>query len=222
MDTSQLAVIFVNGVLENAEKLRALVESAGLLVAADGGLKHALQMGIMPQVLIGDLDSVSQAEVKKVEAAGGQIFQFPEDKNETDLELALDLVLSRAYRQIVLIGASGGRTDQFLGNIYLLTDERFRQLDLRLIDDKEEIFVIRDKVEIEGNPGETVSLIPLSAEVNGVTTKGLQYPLEGERLLRHKTRGISNVILADRCTVAIQDGLLLCVHRFLAEEKFKE
>jgi thiamine pyrophosphokinase len=212
MKTNKTAVIFVNGELNNAEKVRRWVESADLIVAADGGLRHALALTILPHLLIGDLDSVSPSEVSQFKEAGREIIQFPPEKNETDLELALFHIIQLGYQKITLIGALGGRSDQMVANLLLLSDPQLAGLDIRLVDDKEEVFIIRKKTQITGKPGDRVSLLPLSETVQGVTTTALLYPLLNETLYRHKTRGVSNEMISDIATIQIQEGLVLCFH----------
>lgn len=212
MEPDKTAVIFVNGELKNPEKIRRWVESADLWVAADGGLRHALALNILPHLLIGDLDSVSISDVSLVVEGGGEIIQFPSEKDETDLELALLHVKQAGYRKIILIGALGGRSDQMLANLFLLSDPNFSDLDVRLVDDREEVFLIREKEHIKGKPGDRVSLLSLSETAVGVTTSGLRYPLINETLYRHKTRGVSNEMLSETATIHVQDGLVLCFH----------
>ncbi len=212
MQADHTAVIFVNGELNTPEKVRPWVESAALLVAVDGGLRHARALNVLPHILIGDLDSVSTVEVARLRERGAEIRQFPPEKDETDLELALAYVIEIGFQKIILIAALGGRSDQLLANLFLLTDERLQGLDVRLVDDKEEVFLIRKTGLVHGQPGDRVSLLPLSESAVGVTTSGLRYPLQNETLYRHKTRGISNQLLAETATVQVQDGLVLCMH----------
>jgi thiamine pyrophosphokinase len=212
MQRDKSAVIFVNGELNNPEKIRPWVESADLLAAADGGLRHALALDLLPQVLIGDLDSVSLSDIARVKEGGGQILQFPPEKDKTDLELAVNHVIQLGFHKIVLMGALGGRSDQMLANLFLLTDEKLAGLDVRLVDDREEVFLIRKNGTIQGQPGDRVSLLPLSETAEGVTTTNLRYPLANETLYRHNTRGVSNEMLTQAANIQIQSGLLLCFH----------
>jgi len=213
------AVIFANGELPSLEAARSLLEADDYLVAADGGADHLMKMGILPEIVIGDLDSVSEETLFALTNADVRIEQFSTDKDETDIELALRYVFVLGPSAILIVGALGGRLDQTLANLSLLTDPALSRLDIRMDDGVEEAFYCRASVakrgqaEVHGRSGDTVSLIPWNGPVEGVTTEGLQWPLYSETLYPDKSRGVSNVMLADTVTVAIQSGLLLIVHR---------
>ncbi len=207
------ALIFANGSLPDPEPARRLIDSADVLLAADGGTRHALALGFAPSVVIGDLDSLTADEKQRTMEKGVHLIQHPADKNQTDLELALDYAIEQGFDPIIIIAALGGRLDQTLGNLSLLTDPRLAGYDIRLDDGVEEAFFTRGRVEVRGAPGDLVSLLPWGGEVTGVCTEGLRWPLDGETLYPHQTRGISNEMLAGVATVQIQSGLLLIVHR---------
>ncbi len=114
-----------------------------------------------------------------------------------------------------MIGALGGRLDQTLGNISLISDSRFAALDVRLDDGVEEVFFCRDKAKVEGRRGDIVSLIPWNGTVKGINTNGLRWLLNHETLYPEKTRGISNEMLSAVAEVSIEAGLLLIIHRRL-------
>jgi thiamine pyrophosphokinase len=206
------AVIFVNGVLEDLQSAAGLLRADDWLVAVDGGLRHLRALGRAPHVLIGDLDSVDADGIAWVEAHGGRVLRYPPEKDDTDLELALVLARTEGYSTIRLIGALGGRVDHLLGNLGLLAQPALAGLDVRMVQPGSQIFLIRERAEIEGRAGDLVSLLPLFGVASSVRTKGLQYPLRGESLLPYRTRGISNVMLGERATVSLEAGMLLCVH----------
>lgn len=206
-------LIFANGILSDLNKARLIVESDDLILCADGGTRHALALGLRPAVIIGDLDSLSVSERQKAEKAGAEIELYPHDKNETDLELALNYALEQKPSSIVIVAALGNRLDQTLGNLALLSDPRLAALDVRLDDGVEEAFFCRDQASVEGGRGDLVSLIPWDGTVEGVRTEGLKWPLHAETLYPEKTRGISNEMLGDAAEISITSGLLLIVHR---------
>ena len=138
---------------------------------------------------------------------------YPKDKNETDLELAIQHALTLNSQEIIILAALGGRLDQTLGNIALISDLRPSTFDLRLDDGLEEVFFCRDTCEINGTLGDTVSLLPWQGDVTGIVTTGLKWTLQNETLYPHKTRGISNEMTGETSTVQIKSGLLLIVHR---------
>ena len=206
------ALIFVNGVIQNPGAARGIVQPEDVIIAADGGARHALELCVIPSTIVGDFDSLSDAEVRAFSDQGVHILRFPTVKDETDLELALIHAVRAGYRPIIIIGANGGRLDQVLGNISLLSDPEFDDSDVRIDDGVTEAFFITAKSSIYGKAGDTVSLIPWGNPVEGVSTEGLVYPLNKETLLPYRTRSISNQMLAEIAEVSLEHGLLLCVH----------
>ncbi len=204
-------LIFVNGELPNPEAARALVGVDDILIAADGGLRHILGLGLTPRSIVGDLDSISM-DLRPLIDQGVQVIEYSHDKDETDIELAIRHALTLHPRQIVIVAGLGGRIDQTLGNIGLLNDPGLSGLDVRIDDGVEEILLCRERIQVHGQTGDIVSLIPWQGEVHGVLTENLKWPLSQETLFPNKTRGISNEMLGPEATVHISSGLLLVVH----------
>ena len=170
-------LIFANGDLPNLEKARALIRADDFILCADGGTRHALALGLTPDFVIGDMDSVTTDEFQQLKKSGVAIELFPRDKNETDMELAIQRALEKHPETILIVAALGGRLDQTLGNISLLSDSRLSTLDCRLDDGMEEVFFCRGHSKVEGGSGDLVSLIPWHEKVEGVQTKNLKWPL---------------------------------------------
>jgi thiamine pyrophosphokinase len=213
------ALIFVNGLVGDLEAVRRLLLPYDVVIAADGGTRHALSLGLKPTVIIGDLDSILKEDRRLINKAKITTFESPRDKDETDFELALRYAMGAGHRRILVIAALGGRLDQTIGNLALLSDPALADLDVRVDDGVEEAIFTRKTVRLRGNPGDLVSLIPWWEDVSGVVTDGLRWPLQGETLFPYKTRGISNEMLADSASVTIQSGLLLVIHRRQKVEK---
>ena len=209
------AVIVANGSLENAARLRDLWRSADLRIAADGGAVNArTHLALAPHVLIGDLDSMDEPTRAWCAAAGAETIQHPRAKNETDLELALDLACQRAATEITILGALGGRFDQMLANVQLLANPASLHIAARIAAADFDAWIAWERAVVEGRPGDTVSLIPLSEQVDGVVTQGLVYPLRSETLFLGKARGVSNELAGERAEISFARGLLLVVHLF--------
>jgi len=206
-------IIFANGELPDVEKARALLRHDDFFICADGGTRHALALGVTPNLVIGDMDSIHQEQWHELERTGVPVELFPRDKNETDLELALHRALVLAPNEILIIAALGGRLDQTLANITLLTDTQNAARNIRLDDGVEEIFFCRDRAEFRGRSGGIVSLIPWGNPVQGVQTQGLKWKLNDETLYSEKTRGISNEMTDEVAEIRIKSGLLLIIHR---------
>jgi len=206
------AVVFANGTLHLPPQWQEMVAQADLIVAADGGGHHCLRLGVKPQVLIGDLDSLPAPEVARLAAQGTQILRYPAQKDETDLELALRYAVEHGVDEILILGALGGRIDQTLANVLLLALPTLEGIKARIVAGDQEMFLIRDQALIEGQVGDTVSLLPIAGDVTGVTTEGLEYPLQQGALKFGPALGVSNVLTAPVARVQVERGLLLCIH----------
>lgn len=206
-------IILANGELRDLEAARAVIAAGDRLVAADGGWHHCRALSLTPQVLIGDLDSVSADDMIALASAGTHIIQHPIRKDQTDLELALEWARQNDAQDIVILGALGGRWDQTLANLLLPALPAWGSARIRLIDGNQEISLLRapGSLTLAGEPGDTVSLIPIGGDVGGVTTWGLEYALDSGRLRFGSTVGISNRLTDAMATISAQEGLLVCV-----------
>jgi thiamine pyrophosphokinase len=207
-----LAVVIADAPAADLTPYLLLIEQAGLRVAADGGARHFLLAGLLPHVAIGDFDSLPEHMLAELAARGVAIERHSRHKDETDLELALLYAVGRGARRIVVLAALGGRPDQHLANLQLLTHEGLRAVDVRMLDQGWEVFAIHDVAHLDGHPGQTVSLLPMSERVDGIVTDNLFYPLRGETLLLGPARGVSNVMTSEHATVTVRAGILLVMH----------
>lgn len=181
------------------------------VVAADGGVDEALAVGLRPDVVVGDLDSVSQTGLAAAERAGARVVRFPHEKDATDLELALDEAVALGAERVVVTGTPGGRLDHLVAGLLLLGSERYAGVLLDALLGPAAIHVVRGERELAGRPGELVSLVALNGPAEGVTTDGLAYPLRRETLAPGSSRGVSNVFAAPVARVALERGVLLAV-----------
>lgn len=206
-------LIFINGDLNDGPVVRQALNAAGLVIAVDGGLRHTRSLSMRPHIVIGDMDSADPAWVAEAEAQGAEIRRYPAHKDETDFELALLYAVERGCDSIRVIGAVGDRLDQSLANVYLLALPALRGRDIRLLSGAQSTWIAYPGVTaIDGAPGDTVSLVPLSGDARGIVTEALEYPLRGETLHFGPARGISNVMLSTRAQVTFESGLLLVIH----------
>lgn len=206
-------IIFAGGTVQEGSAVEKALASGELIIAADSGAQTALARGYIPAYVVGDFDSLSQETHKELEQLGSQIVTVPEEKNETDTELAIDLALQRGASRITLLGALGGdRFEHTIANILLLAG--FATIPLEIVDGEARGWLLYGPGEelIEGRPGDLLSLFPLMAEAEGVRTENLYYPLRGETLRFGRPRGISNIFLTEQATVALSKGLLMIVH----------
>lgn len=209
------ALLFANGELKRGAMLDRALNSleSPHVICADGGALHARALGLTPHTIIGDMDSLTAAELAQFKAAGAEIIQHRQEKDETDLELALRHCRRIGASSITILGALGGRFDQALANILLLTLPELSDMRIQIVAGDQSARLLRPgSHRLEGARGDTVSLIPLGAAAEGITTSALQYPLADESLRLGPARGISNVMLNDTARVDFRAGLLLLVH----------
>ncbi len=195
------AVIIGNGDVKDYRYLKEKIHDTDFIICADGGYNHASAMGIKPNVLLGDFDSA-----KDYEKVADRI-EYPKRKDFTDGELAVMYAVEHGYNDVVLIAMTGDRLDHTIADILLLTKCKNGVL----IDDNNEIYLLRDEIEISGRKGQTVSIIPINGNVQGISTTGLEYPLCDETLYFASSRGISNVMLDEKCKISIKKGMALVI-----------
>jgi len=204
--------IFVNGNIDNYMTVQEAIDTNDLIVAVDGGYSHLKKLGIIPDVLIGDMDSISPEELTNLETQEVDIIRYPAEKDETDLELALDYVIRYGFDHIIIVAAFGGRLDQALTNLFLITDSRFKGKKIEFFDGTELVYIIDAQIEFTGKIGDRVSLIPVLGQADGIYTAGLKFQLDNETLFPEKSRGISNEIVSENVKITIKSGRLLCIH----------
>jgi thiamine pyrophosphokinase len=207
-------VIFANGILTEPNSLRRRLRSDDWIFCADGGTVHALALGLTPQAIIGDLDSLSSELISQMEAVGVTIYRHPAHKNQTDLELALQLAVVEEPDDILVVTALGGRLDQTLANILLLTRPEHASARLTLVDGPQSATVLRphQTLTLAGQPGDTLSLVPLTPTVQQVNLSGVKWPLSEATLTFGSTWSISNVLITPQASIQIGEGMVLVVH----------
>jgi thiamine pyrophosphokinase len=200
-----------------------LTELAGdrqrpLLVAADGGAAHLLTAGLVPDVVVGDFDSLSAADRAHLEGLGVELLVASHDKDESDLELCLLTALERGATRLTIVGALGlVRPEHSVANLLLLADPRLDGMEVSLVGRGSRILRLGSaegpgEAVVEGERGDFVSVFPLDAAVEGVTTEGLRFPLHEETLWLGPSRGLSNELTSGRARVSTRRGRCLLIH----------
>lgn len=207
-------LLFANGKITNPQSIVELLRPGDLIYCANGGADNAMALGLIPDVIIGDMDSLSEQSVQYLQNAGVQLVRYPVKKDQTDLELALLEIKKRNLREIIILTALGGRIDQQLANILLLARPEFNGLDLTLIDDRQKIRVFRGPAQITvmGNLGDTLSIIPISERIVGLTLEGFEFPAQRITVLRSGTLTMSNIFVQSNGLIRIEEGLAIIVH----------
>jgi thiamine pyrophosphokinase len=206
-------LVVANGELDGTLAPRLRGAAFSRIIAVDGGAAHCLRLGLRPELVVGDLDSLQPGLQASLAEAGSAFERHPAEKDETDLELALLRAVSLGADRIILAGALGGRLDMSLANLLLPALPEFEGIRIELWEPRSTAWLLRPPgEEVEGAPGDTLSLVPLAGNAEGLVTEGLAYPLRDETLVFGRTRGLSNVFTGVRARVGLRAGKLLAVH----------
>ena len=202
------AYVFLNGVMDSKNLFyKEILKGEKNIFCADGGLKYALDIGVVPLEIWGDLDSADKNLVEKAEKMGSRVIEFDSRKDFTDGELILSEMEKRGFEKIVVLGGLGGRTDHLLTNLNLL----FKFKNVVFLSEKEKIFKVEKKMTIENEEGKTVSFIPMSDTVEEITLTGFEYPLNKYTVHRGETICTSNIVRSSRAVIEFKSGKLLGV-----------
>ena len=203
------ALIIANGEPPQKKRLALLVKQAGTVICADGGANTALKMGIAPDAIVGDLDSIHTEALVKFRRVA-----IHEERNDetTDLEKAITWAIQSKHDHITVVGAFGKRLDHTVGNLGVLR-KFYPDAIITLVDDHGELRYVGRECSLEAAKGDVVSLIPLN-RCEGVFTTGLKYSLEGEILELGVREGTSNIVVASPVTIKVKKGHLLLFKLF--------
>jgi thiamine pyrophosphokinase len=205
--------IVVAGGTDPLPALARLLPAHRLVVAADSGLHVARALGLLPDVVVGDMDSVDPAALDDALLAGAEVERAPRDKDAVDTELALHAAVARGARRVVLVTGGGGRLDHQIGVLNCLLHPLLAGLEVHALWGDARVRVLHGaaRAEISGPVGSTVGLLAAGGDALGVVTEGLRWPLDGGDLPAHSTRGVSNELAAPDATVSLRAGRLLVI-----------
>ncbi|SNR90680.1 thiamine diphosphokinase [Anaerovirgula multivorans] len=202
--------IITNGNIHNLELMKRMIQDK-YIICADGAAKYLVQSSIVPHLLVGDFDSIDSSHLLWMKDQGVNWEKFPTKKDATDTELAVEYAIKMKPKSITIIGALGSRQDHSIANVMLLNKILQHKIQGKIIDENNEITITDSVLEVEGELGETISIIPLSNTVKGVTLKGLEYPLVNRDIPMGSTLGISNVFSSKIATIAVVEGTLMII-----------
>jgi thiamine pyrophosphokinase len=223
--------IFTGGLLRKGLFVDQALSRADKIFAADSGAQAALEFGVKPELIIGDMDSIkneilypkgttrsaqndtkeTQDDSREVQNANTKIMQFPTEKDETDTELAIEEAIKQGATKITILGGiEGDRIDHVMANVMLMTEY---DISIAFVNGNTKCWVAKGptQITIDGNIHDLLSLIPLATDVVDITSSGLHYPLTHGKLSFGKARGISNVLTQENVTITFTKGTLLLV-----------
>ncbi len=204
-------LIFGNGSIHDYDIVKKYLCKDSIIICCDGGMRHALVLDIIPDFIIGDLDSAKGEDIDYFKRKNVEFFEFPSEKDKTDMEIAVQFAINKGNSEIYLFGALGSRIDHSLANMHILKLCCDNGIKAFIVDEKNVITMTNSKIEINGNKGDIISLIPFTPSVENVTTNGLYYKLENAVLYAESSRGISNVMLENKASVDLSKGILFVI-----------
>lgn len=207
--------IVTNGRIENLSWLeKKLKEDSAkelVVICADGASNYLKAIDFVPDLLIGDLDSIDPQAKAWMEEKKVPLKKFPSRKDQTDTEIAIGYSVSKKPEEIEVLGAFGSRMDHTLGNVLLLEKFYDPEVSLVLADEQNEMWLINKDTRITGRKNENLSVIPITEKVTELCLRGFEYPLTNHTLYRGNTLGISNIIREEDAEISYKDGKLLGV-----------
>lgn len=210
-------VIITGGKLDLAFARSFLEKNpADKIIAVDGGLEAAEALGLVPDYIVGDFDTVHQEVVERFRKFPFIVWeQHKPEKNETDTELARSRALTLGCGRILFLGATGGRLDHMLGNLHALYACMQKGIEAYLVDSQNRICLLDAGKTFyrESTFGTYISFLPYTEEVKGISLKGFRYPLDNKTIRRGEEVGlcISNELAENQAELTFQEGILVCV-----------
>ena len=198
------AVIISGGTISDYEYIKAQINNGDTIICADSGYNHAVKMGLAPDIVVGDFDSIGKMPNDI------PCLSYPSHKDLTDTEIAIEHARSKGLKSFLLIAATGSRIDHSLTNILLLKYFLERGETAVIVNENNKVMITDSQLRLSGLPGSIVSLVPLT-DCYGVTTNNLAYPLSDAAMFVGKGLGVSNIMLDDNATVFVKDGVLLVI-----------
>ena len=207
-----LAAIFLNGSPDSPDLLRRVAGRADLVVAADGGARYALEAGVVPDLVVGDMDSLGEDLAREVESRGASLERHPVRKDKMDGHLAVLAARERGATRADLLCALGGRLGALFAVTHILLAAERIGLHSTVVADRGRMFVVEaGSRKVEGASQDSISIFPLSGPAAGVTLEGMEYPLENATLEPGDTLGFHNELVGNEARISVGNGALLVV-----------
>lgn len=208
---SHTTAVVVIGGLPPDRRVAGLLSNPDLVVAADSGLHHAIDLGLRVTCVVGDMDSVDPAVLVGAEVNGVDVVRSPHDKDSTDTELAVTEAVARGATHVTVVTGGGGRMDHQLGVLATLAHRGFAPVTIEAWWDTAHITIAHGPATatLDGRVGELVGLHAFGGDATGVTTSGLKWNVTDDTFASHSSRGVSNVFVETRANVSLAGGTLI-------------
>lgn len=206
------AVVLGGANITDYRFVKRMISDAMLIVCCDSGMAHARKMDIRPTYIVGDFDSAAEEDMEFFQKMNIPKYEFPTEKDETDLQLGISLCLQKGAKEIVILGGIGSRIDHTLANVQLLLGLLKKGVMAKLVNEHNVVELIDQPTIFRGEVGELISTLPLSPCVEGLTIKGVQYPLLDRDLYLDDTLvAVSNVFVQEVVEISFRSGYLLAI-----------
>lgn len=179
------------------------------VICADGGLEKVKKLDLMPNLILGDFDSVDPSILENYKSLNIETVTFPPEKDYTDMELAIDHAANRGFKEIILVGASGTRLDHTVANMLLIEKYFNKNINIKIIDNNNIIQMVTNNMSILFKKNYYVSIVPFSKSIQGLTLQGFKYPLNNVNVKRGSTLCISNEVSEEVGVIKINKGSAL-------------
>lgn len=203
------SLVIVGGGYTDESLLETILKGSVATCGVDSGCEAFLRIGHLPDMMIGDMDSIHPSSLEKLRESGVKYYPFPVMKDETDLELAIQLGIKLGYQKLLLLGCSGTRLDHTLGNLILLS--KYKDYSIEFLDRNNKIYMMKQsfKISKESQYGKNISFFAFPDTVHQLTLKGFKYPLENYQLGVEDQLCISNEIIGDIGEVEFEGNLIV-------------
>lgn len=192
-------------VLLNGEPFKGKIDTDGAYVYCCDGAYAWAKGKVKIDETLGDFDSLNEIPIPAPSAV------FPAEKDYTDGEIALLRAIKAGYSEIELYGGGGKREDHFIGNLHLLYQACEKKVKAVLVTNYARIFAAEGRIELNGEKGKTVSVTPFGGDAHIIDCDGFYYPMP-KAFIYGSTRGISNVVTADRAAFTAEGKVLVFVN----------
>ncbi len=205
------ALLILNGEKVNSTTILKLKDESDFILSADGGTDYCVELGIIPDLVIGDLDSISPKTLDILKKKEVPINVFPIKKDKTDSQLSIEYLMDKGAEEITIIGAIGSRIDHTLANILLLKTIKDKGIKGKIVHNNNIIYIIDDELILDKKNGYFVSIIPIESKGVLVSLKGFEYNLSKVKIDFASTLGVSNFVIDEKGYIKVHEGQCLVV-----------
>lgn len=200
------ALLILNGEKVSLSTMFNLKDQSDFILAADGGAEYCIKLGIVPDLVMGDLDSISRKTLDILEERKVPINRFPVKKDKTDSQLAIEYLIDKRAKEITIVGAIGSRMDHSLANMLLLKMIKDRGIKGKIVHNNNTIYFVDNELVLDRKKGYFISIVPIEPKGITVSLKGFEYELNNVRIDFGSTHGVSNIIRDTRGYIKVHEG----------------